>query len=307
MRKKCLAIAIFACCFTIAGNVGAGEVILPETRPQKLRAVGILSFRPIEESSGLVRSRTWPEIYWTHNDSGNQARIFAVRINGSIVKPERVKDKEYNGSQVSGARNIDWEDIALDAEGNLYIGDFGNNWNARRDLGVYVLKEPNPFEQTDALVLRRIPFEFPDQKQYPPPKERNYDVEALFFANNRLYILTKNRGNTKTRLYRFAPIVPDRINRLIFLGEFNTREKVTAADISPDENRLAVLTYEAIWMFERTSMDSESWLNGRVWWLPIKNCSTCEGVCFSDDAILISSERRELFSVPIADLVVVRE
>jgi hypothetical protein len=308
MKTTCKAAVIFTCCLAIANNAGGNELTLPEILPQGLQKVGLMSFQPIRESSGLIRSRKWPGVYWTHNDSGNPAQIFAVRIDGSIVKPERTAAAEYTGIRVIGAENIDWEDIALDKNGDLYIGDFGNNWNARRDLAVYVVEEPNPFEDTETRVRLRIPFEYPDQKQYPPPpEERNFDAEAMFFDKGRLYILTKHRGNTKTRLYRFKTLVPDRVNRLELLGEFDTREKVTAADISPDGDRLVVLTYGAIWMFERATAESASWLDGRVWWLPVKNGRTCEGVCFSDDAILICNERRELFRVPVIDLVRVRE
>ena len=190
---------------------------------------------------------------------------------------------------------------------HLYIGDFGNNWNNRRDLGIYVLKEPNPFERTNAPVLAWIPFEYPDQDQYPPPREkRNYDAEALFVVNDQLYVLTKNRGNRKTHLYRFGTIAPDQVNRLVLLGEFDIRGKVTAADVSPDGAKLAVLTYNALWMFEKTTTASDSWLDGKVWWLPFKNGKNCEGICFSDDTILISNESRDLFRVAISDLLKIR-
>lgn len=281
---------------------------LPEMPRQRLQSVGRITFQPIEESSGLLKSRRWSGVFWTHNDSGNPPQIFAVRIDGSIVRPEGTAASEYTGIRVLGAENIDWEDIAADKDGSLYLGDFGNNWNMRRDLAVYVLKEPNPFEDTETRLRLRIPFEYPDQKQYPPPPaERNFDAEAMFFDGGHLYLLTKHRGNTRTKLYRFETIEPGRVNRLALLGEFDTRGKVTAADVSPDGNRLVVLTYGAVWMFERTSAEPGSWLDGRVWWLPVKNCGTCEGVCFSDGDILISSERRDLFRVPIAALVRVRD
>lgn len=308
MQFKYIAVVIFVCCLAMVNIAMGGELTLPEISPKEIQVVGRLSFPPIRESSGLVRSRTWPGVYWTHNDSGDQARIFSVRADGSIIKPQRIKDDEYTGTLIRGADNIDWEDIALDADGNLYIGDFGNNGNARRDLGVYVLKEPNPFERVVVGVLWRIPFEYPDQKQYPPLlKEKNYDAEALFAANGRLYILTKNRGNSRTNLYRFATFNPNQMNRLVRLGAFDTRAMVTAADTSADGSRLVVLTYKALWMFERASADAESWLDGKVWWLPISNGRQCEGVCFANDAILITNEDRDLLRVPIADLLKLRE
>ncbi len=307
MPPKWIAVISFVGCLIGINSANGSEVTPPEMAPQELQVVGRLSFKPIKESSGLVRSRKWPGIYWTHNDSGDQARIFPIRIDGSIVKPNNLGNGEYTGIHIRGAQNIDWEDIALDNDANLYIGDFGNNWNNRRDLGIYVLKEPNPFERTNAPVLGWIPFEYPDQDQYPPPREkRNYDAEALFVVNDQLYVLTKNRGNRKTHLYRFGTTTPDQVNPLVLLGEFDIRGKVTAADVSPDGAKLVVLTYNALWMFEKTTTASDSWLDGKVGWLPFKNGKRCEGVSFSDDAILISNENRDLFRVAISDLLKIR-
>jgi hypothetical protein len=215
---------------------------------------------------------------------------------------------EYKGVLISGAINVDWEDIAVDSAGNIYIGDIGNNWNVRRDLVVYMIREPNPYSRASVYVERRIPFEYPDQKAYPPPpKQKNFDAEALFHANNHLYILTKNRGNWKTTLYRLETAAANRFNQAIRLGEFNARNWVTAADATPDGNKLVVLTLSALWMFECVPAKNESWLDGRVWWLPIKNGGMCEGVCFSGDNILISNESRALIRVPIARLLPVRQ
>ena len=305
--SKWLTVISFVCYLIGINSANGSELILPEVAQQELQVVGKLSFKPIRESSGLVRSRKWPGVYWTHNDSGDKARIFPIRIDGSIVKPNNLGDNKYTGIHIRGAQNMDWEDIALDNEGNLYIGDFGNNWNTRRDLGIYVLKEPNPFERTNTQVWGWIPFEYPDQDQYPPPQaKRNYDAEALFVVNGQLYVLTKNRGNRKTNLYRFATITPDQVNRLVLLGEFDIRGKVTAADVSPDGTQLVVLTYNALWMFEKITTDSDSWLDGNVSWLPFKNGRRCEGVCFADDAILISNENRDLFRVATSDLLKIR-
>jgi len=69
---------------------------------------------------------------------------------------------------------------------------------------------------------------------------------------------------------------------------------------------LVVLTYNALWMFEKITTDSDSWLDGNVSWLPFKNGRRCEGVCFADDAILISNENRDLFRVATSDLLKIR-
>ena len=41
----------------------------------------------INESSGIVRGRINADVYWTHNDSGDAARLFAVTRDGVLIKP----------------------------------------------------------------------------------------------------------------------------------------------------------------------------------------------------------------------------
>ena len=55
----------------------------------------------------------------------------------------------------------------------------GNNGNARRDLAVYVVKEPNPEANLQAHSLKRIPVAYPDQKAFPD-EQWHYDCEAVF-------------------------------------------------------------------------------------------------------------------------------
>ncbi len=65
--------------------------------------VGTIEHEAINESSGLARSERHPHVLWTHNDSGGQARLFAVDTRNAshrgVVRLER-----------TGA--VDWEDAA---------------------------------------------------------------------------------------------------------------------------------------------------------------------------------------------------
>ena len=67
-----------------------------------------------------------------------QARNALGRANQYKKKPKWFKGK-YKGIEIIDANNIDWVDIATDSEGNLVIGDFGNNWSFRHDLCLYVI------------------------------------------------------------------------------------------------------------------------------------------------------------------------
>src|SRR6516225_1863952 len=92
-------------------------VVLLNGEPlRSLEPLGRFDLRAIPEASGIVKSRRHAGIFWVHNDSGNPSTLFAIRRNGSIVQQFKI-----------AAPNIDWEDIAADGDGHLYLGDIGNN------------------------------------------------------------------------------------------------------------------------------------------------------------------------------------
>jgi len=278
------------------------SVSLPDKAPVTLTPYGNLSFSPINESSGLVKSRLWSNVFWTHNDSGDEPRIFPVKRDGSILKPEWAE--EYAGIKIGDAVNIDWEDIGTDNDGNLIIGAFGNNANTRRDLAIYLVKEPFPSQTIATRVSLKIPFYYPDQESIPP-KNRNFDAEAVFWAKGKIYVLTKHRSDNFTKLYRLDSMDPFEPNPLTLIAIFDIKGQVTGADASPDGNRLAVLTYSAVWLFE-VSGSSDEYFNGKITWLPIE-AKQCEGICFDGNKLMISNEQRDLFELPIDSLIVIRD
>ena len=267
--------------------------------PARLKKVGHMDFASIDESSGLAASRRWPGILWTHNDSGDTARIFAVRADGTLLGPGWMDDGHYAGVQIPNALNVDWEDIACSPDGTLYIGDFGNNGNARRDLGVYILPEPDPQQAVKARALGFVGFVYPDQDAFPP-RHRNFDAEALFYADGTLYLLTKHRSDSMTKLYRFPALTPGTTQTLELIAVLNIRGQVTGADASDDGRQLAILTYGAVWLFE--AAEPGRWLDGRASWLPFWNGKISEGICFFEGGLMISNENRELFRVELGEL-----
>ncbi len=276
----------------------------PDIEPVELETCGKITFKHIEEPSGLARSRLWPEVMWTHNDSGDKARLFAITKSGELISPESAKS--YKGIHILDAVHIDWEDIATDTDGNLFIGAFGNNSNARRDLAIYVVREPNPRHIEETRTLAKISFAYPDQMSFPA-RTRSFDAEALFYANRNLYILTKHRDDRQTNLYRlesFQDAEPHRLHVLTRLAGFDIRGRVTGADATADGTRLAVLTYNAIWLFEPRD-GSDSYFEGKISWLPL-DAQQYEGVTFYDDSLILSNEKNALYQVPLGELRILR-
>ena len=140
--------------------------------PAKL---GQIANPEINESSGLVASRTTPGAYWTHNDSGDGPFIYALNTRGESLGTFRV----------TGATANDWEDISAGPgpqpnRSYLYIGDIGDNNANRRDIVVYRVPEPeltaadknstkkHPRATAPAEAIR---FVYPDGKRPPVRRE----------------------------------------------------------------------------------------------------------------------------------------
>jgi hypothetical protein len=270
-------------------------------------AVHHIEAEAIAESSGLVASRNHPGVFWTHNDSGDVPRLFAIDASGALLSEFRV----------AGATHRDWEDIAADDAGHLFVGDFGNNANDRRDLVIYRIPEPDPSAETRvARVDRALHFRFADQQAYPDPERRNFDVEALFWMDGALYFFTKHRSNAATKLYRLSIESSGAESELEPLARHplpdeRSAHMVTAADYQlVDGGLLALLTYRAIHLFEREKVPEMPDAPGvpdapdvafreihRIELVP-RRVGQTESLAWDGDALLFGNEQRALFRIP---------
>ena len=167
------------------------------------------------EISGIEQDLQNPRYLWSHNDSGDEGRLFFTRI-PSFKKLDGMKDFYElivkNKSTQEQVLNVDWEDIALSDQGILYIGDIGNNFNWRKDLGIYridlkqAFKDPHLLENLE-LFADHIPFVYENQKEFPPLDwdKRKYDAEALFVKDDQLFLINKSfMGGTENQIWIYA-------------------------------------------------------------------------------------------------------
>ena len=275
----------------------------------EMELIGRLSHEALSEISGIVKS-TRGDFYWVHNDSGDSPRVFAIDGEGVPLKPPwmPIDVADWPGHTIDSATHFDWEDIAL-ADGVLYIADVGNNGNARRDLGVYVVNEPDPLAIHRMRAQSYLPVRYPDQDDHPGDVW-HFDCEAVFVADGALYFLTKHRqsrqigaGAPGTKLYRLDTDHTDRENVLTLLGRREDVSQVTAADMSPDGSRLAVATYTTLWLFDRPA-GGDDWLSGKAWRLDLDpaQAKQLEALAWEDAASLrLTNEQRDLFRARIED------
>lgn len=284
-----------------------GEIVsleLPAREPLMPLIVAKLGPGPARENSGIVKSRRHDDLFWMHNDSGDEPRIYPIHRDGQNYADTRYREEQ--GVLVGGAINVDWEDIATNSSGELIIADLGNNENDRRDLVLYVLDEPAPTAGRTTF-RRKIFVRYPDQDEFPAPKDNlNFDCEAVFAVGDTIHLLSKNRSDSVTTMYSVDEMRPEVVNLLTRLGTFDIHGQAVGADCSEDGLRLAVLTYTGIWIFERNSL-SQDFFAGCVLWAPLEPHGA-EAICFADDdTLLIANESSaELFEVPLAQLTRIR-
>jgi hypothetical protein len=290
--------AVFlACAFvSIASAAVWQKALTPSAR---------VSHPALSEMSGIVKSKHFRNTFWVHNDSGDKARIFAIRQDGSVIAHASADVSKYEGISIPGARNVDWEDIATDGR-NLYISDLGNNGNARRNLGIYVIKEPDPTRTSVVRDIFRIPVRYQDQKEFPPA-HRRFDSEAIFTLRGKLYAITKHRANafmpaTGANLYRLDTMKPDEVNVLRKVdGSAKLGGWVTAADVSPDGKTLAVLTHapvQSVWLFSTAAKNDKFLSQSKSKQIVFQKGQQCEGLCWLDaKTLLITNEQREIFRI----------
>lgn len=224
---------------------------------------------------------------WVIQDSGNKDEVYKMDTTAQILETYAIDH----------AKNKDWEDLALDAQGNLYIGDFGNNTNERKDLTIYKVthtefdkKEPN---------AKKIQFNYPQQKRFPPKKnELLFDTEGFFHWQGFLYIFTKNRTRPytgETLAYR----IPDTEGNYdaeflgsLFLCKDQDHCSVTGADISPDGKTIALLSYGFVFLLTDFDFPNISKAQSKIINL---DCDTqIESISFLDnDTLLLADEEKK--------------
>lgn len=236
----------------------------------------------LEEVSGTEVLNN-SEFVWMVNDGGNQPKLYKISKEGKIIHEIYIK-----------AKNEDWEDITSDLEGNIYIGDFGNNSNKRKKLTI--LKIDKKYLNAKNAEVETIEFKYPDQNKYPPKKkDMFFDAESFFFHNNYFYIFTKSRVKKKygkTSLYRVPAKSGNYEAKLI--GEYENCDKlecwITSADISEDGKKVALLSQKNILIF--SNFKDDNFLSGTVKKIELKHRSQKEGITFKDkNTLLITDER----------------
>ena len=208
-------------CSSYAGPVKAGQVPWP-----------------LNELSGLAASRIVPGVLWSHNDTGDSARVFALSDKGALLGIYNVLD----------VTPTDWEDIATGpcpAGQCLFVGDIGDNAFVRQEYQAWRIVEPvvDPTKsgvKTD-VVAEKIAW------QYPNGKHLNAETLLVHPQTGDIYIVTKWGLGIPGSVYRLPqPYVPDVVGTMVLVAVLDPATAdtpMTGGSISPCGHRVLLRTY----------------------------------------------------------------
>ena len=238
------------------------------------KTLGVIRDKAIRECSGIAASRRFPGIFWIHND-GPRPVLYAIRANGDVV--------------ARFALNVavsDWEDLALDGAGHLYLADIGNNDRQRQGAAIFQFNEPDPHQPSNQPLN---PKQFWNLR-YP---KKPFDCESLFIWEDRGYLISKETGDKTADLYRFALTKTSVPVPLEKVAELPIKSPVSAADLRADGRDLAVLSKSGVFLFRVTGKPGLiAGLTPQFY--PFRHEKN-EGCAFTANGLMITAESREIF------------
>jgi len=237
-----------------------------------------LANEEIQESSGLAVSRRAANVWWTHNDSGDAARVFAFDEMG----------RNLGTCSVRGAAAVDWEDMASferDGTSWLLLADVGDNLRRRGTCNLYVVAEPAP---TDATVSVHQTV----QIRYEGGP-RNCEAVAVDPATQTVWLASKAALGAEMFAFPLPPRETSELLTARLVARVNI-PLVTGMDVSPDGRRAVLLTYSTAYEFVRR--DGENWetlwtREPRALEMPVRQQG--ESICYGKDGatLFLTSEK----------------
>ncbi|AWM14159.1 hypothetical protein DI487_10075 [Flavobacterium sediminis] len=257
----------FGCCF-----LGSCQ-----KEPTTLETVASFP-KELKELSGIIEIEN--KLYLVE-DSNNEAVIWVFHTDGTLSGKIEVK----------GFENRDWEALTRDEEGNLYIGDFGNNDSDRKDLRILKInkKELNRNEVVPSQVTT---FNYPEQKHFPPKKKKkSFDAEAFIVKGDVFWLFTKNKNGIShvyqipNRPGNFKAILTD----TLALSVKDKPVMVTDAAFNTRTQTLVLLGHSVLFTMQ---LKTDRFPSEAVTSTVKLNTSQKEGICFGSNETLFMVDER---------------
>ncbi len=196
----------------------------------------------LTESSGLAASNVKPDRWWTHNDSGDKARLFAFSTSGKSTGECRLKNVDAR----------DWEDMASFVDGDtprLIVADCGDNNAKHKSIKLYLFDEPNPNRSDTIKDFQTLQVTYDDGP-------RNCEAVAVDVRRRKIILIEKAlipyagiyELDLPSAEQKDQKVVAKRIGSL-------TIPIVTAMDLDQSNGDVWIVNYIQAFRFPRASKD----------------------------------------------------
>ncbi len=220
----------------------------------KRQELGEINYDFLKEISGMAAGRLNDDVFWLHNDSGNESKLFAVGRNGKLKA----------AFVLNGIEFIDTEDIAIGTGPQMgipyiYLADIGDNNAVREKKFIYRFREPE-IPLSDGVFndtineIEIFTFDYPDGKR---------DAETIMIdpLDEDIIVVSKREKNVNV----YSSPVPDsgnaelefkKIAVLPFGNSLISNSGVTGGDISKDGTEILLKTYLKVYYYVRAAGES---------------------------------------------------
>jgi len=227
--------------------VFADEQPIPCPAYERVSDSTTIADETLSEISGLVASRSQPGILWVHNDSGDEAAVYAIDPQGRTLAK----------ILLIGVDAVDCEDIALgpgpDGGDCLYLADIGDNAAVRETICLYRFPEPQIEIREDGQIVQLSVASNVIEAVYPNDPR---DAETLLVDPITGDVIIVSKDFIHARAYR-VPVRSDAIVTMEFLIELPWGF-MTGGDISPDGASILLRGYWNAEIWLRSTRDD--------WW-----------------------------------------
>ncbi len=211
------------------------------------------------------------DIIWVIEDSGNSPKLIGLNTKGSPARTIRILN----------AKNNDWEDLTSDLQGNIYIGDFGNNNKKRKKFKILkvLYKDLNKATANAEIIEFTL-----------PKKTGSKDFEALFIYNDSFYMISKE--TKKFCVFKVPNTIGKHKAKVVSEHKFKGKNnRITSADISADGKTIVLLNHDKLWKL--SGFKGEDFFSGTVEKVNFDHNSQKEGICFkTNTSVIITDERK---------------
>ncbi|GMU44813.1 MAG: hypothetical protein IT479_16205 [Xanthomonadales bacterium] len=254
MSTRALAILL-----TAWAGLAAAVPPRPVGRPS---IAGIVTDPALGELSGLAASQRARDRYWAINDGGNDNHLLLIDGRGRVLR----------SFALDGVANVDWEDLASfrwRGKAWLLVADTGDNSGARPHVSLWLVEEPmHDAASARATGARELRLRYPDAA---------HDVEAMTVDAEAGHVYLLSKRTVPPVLYRLrledvgdsGVVTVERVAGLDGIPQPTARDiardgalsrfrsQTTAMALDCSRRGLLVLTYAAIYRFQRRS--GQSW------------------------------------------------